>query len=107
MIRACRHWQGCAGAVCRTMVYADSLSPISNATYRFSAHPAALAAYRASLAKIAASRCEILLTPHPAASEMKERMIGAKPLFDEQACKAYAARIGAVLDKRLGEEVSK
>ncbi|MES2904183.1 MAG: subclass B3 metallo-beta-lactamase [Pseudomonadota bacterium] len=97
-------WEACAGAVCRTIVYADSLSPISSDNYRFSAHPAYLAAYRASLAKIAASRCEILLTPHPSASKMKERMTGAAPLFDQQGCKAYAARLRTALDERLAKE---
>jgi metallo-beta-lactamase class B len=58
-------WESCDGAVCRTIVYADSLSPISRDDYKFSDHPAYLAAFRESLAKIAASRCEILLTPHP------------------------------------------
>lgn len=100
-------WEACAGAVCRTIVYADSLTPISSNAYRFSAHPAYVAAYRASLAKIAASRCEILLTPHPSASMMKERMTGAKPLFDDQGCKAYAARLGTALDKRLADEAAK
>ena len=99
-------WEACAGAICRTIVYADSLTPISNGTYRFTDHPLALAAYRASLARIAASRCEILLTPHPAASQMKDRMIGAKPLFDEQGCKTYAARLGAMLDERLAKEAA-
>lgn len=98
-------WEACAGAVCRTIVYADSLTPISSDTYRFSAHPAYLAAFRSSLAKIAASRCEILLTPHPSASNMKERMTGTEPLFDEQGCKAYATRLGTALDERLTKEV--
>lgn len=100
-------WEACAGAVCRTIVYADSLSPISSEKYQFSAHPAYLAIYRASLAKIAASRCEILLTPHPSASRMKERMSGVAPLFDEQGCKAYAARLGTMLDERLASEAAK
>ena len=100
-------WEACAGAVCRTIVYADSLSPISSETYRFSAHPAYLAAYRASLAKVAASRCEILLTPHPSASNLKERMTGAAPLFDEQGCKVYAAKLGRMLDERLAKEATK
>ena len=100
-------WEACAGAVCRTIVYADSLSPISGETYRFSAHPAYLAAYRASLAKVAASRCEILLTPHPSASNLKERMTGAAPLFDEQGCKVYAAKLGRMLDERLAKEATK
>lgn len=99
-------WEACAGAVCRTIVYADSLTPISNDTYRFSDHPAYLAAYRASLAKIATSRCEILLTPHPAASAMKERMVGAKPLFDTNGCRAYAARLRTMLDERLAKEAA-
>lgn len=97
-------WEACAGAVCRTIVYADSLSPISNDSYRFSAHPAYLAAYRASLAKVAASRCEVLLTPHPSASNMKERMAGKAPLFDQQGCRNYAARLDTMLDERLAKE---
>ncbi len=100
-------WEACAGAVCRTIVYADSLSPISSDSYRFSAHPAYVAAYRASLAKIATSRCEILLTPHPSASRMKERMTGAAPLFDQQGCEAYAARLRTALDERLAKEGAK
>ena len=100
-------WEACAGAVCRTIVYADSLSPISSDSYRFSAHPAYLSSYRASLAKIASSRCEILLTPHPSASKMKERMTGAAPLFDQQGCKNYAARLGTMLDERLAKEGAK
>lgn len=97
-------WEACAGAVCRTMVYADSLSPLSSDAYRFSDHPAYLAAYRASLAKIAAGRCEILLTPHPAASNLKDRMTGKAALFDEQGCKAYAAKLAAALDERVAKE---
>lgn len=100
-------WEACAGAVCRTIVYADSLTPISNDSYRFSAHPAALAVYRASLVKVAASRCEILLTPHPSASNMKDRMAGRAPLFDQQGCRNYTARLGTMLDERLAKEASK
>ncbi|HEY0628206.1 MAG TPA: subclass B3 metallo-beta-lactamase, partial [Sphingomicrobium sp.] len=67
-------WESCDGAVCRTMVYADSLSPVSRDDYKFSDHPDNLAAFRASIAKIAASPCEILMTPHPSASQMRDRM---------------------------------
>ena len=99
-------WESCDGGVCRTMVYADSLTPISRDDYRFSDHPAYLAAFRASIAKIADTRCEILLTPHPAASAMKERMTGKQPLFDEEGCRAYAARLTKQLDERLAKEAS-
>ena len=97
-------WESCDGGVCRTMVYADSLSPVSRKDYRFADHPAYLAAYRASLDKIAASRCEILMTPHPSASAMKERMTGEQKLFDEGACKAYAAKLTKALGERLANE---
>lgn len=100
-------WEACTGAVCRTIVYADSLSPISSDTYRFSVHPAYVAAYRVSIAKIAASRCEILLTPHPSASNMKERMTGKAPLFDQQGCKNYAAKLSGALDERLAKEAAR
>ncbi len=99
-------WESCEGAVCRSMVYADSLSPISSDAYRFSDHPAYLAAYRASLAKVAALRCEILLTPHPSASNMRDRMVGRAPLFDPEGCKSYAARLTEALDTRLSKETA-
>ena len=99
-------WESCDGGVCRTIVYADSLSPISRDDYKFSDHPAYLAAYRDSIAKIAASRCEILLTPHPSASDMKERMTGKEKLFDPEGCKAYAASLSKRLDDRLAKEAA-
>jgi metallo-beta-lactamase class B len=100
-------WESCDGAVCRTMVYADSLSAISRDDYRFSDHPDYLAAYRASIAKIAASRCEILLTPHPSASAMKERITGKQKLFDPGGCRDYATRLTKALDERLAKEAGK
>lgn len=99
-------WESCDGGVCRTMVYADSLTPVSREDYRFSDHPDLVATFRASFAKIAASRCEILLTPHPSASAMKDRMTGAKPLFDANACRAHADSLGRRLDDRLAKEAA-
>lgn len=99
-------WESCDGGVCRTMVYADSLSPVSRDDYRFSDHPDYLAAYRASIAKIADSRCEILLTPHPSASAMKERMTGKQKLFDPEGCRNYAASLTKRLDERLAKEAA-
>ena len=99
-------WESCDGGVCRTMVYADSLSAVSRDDYKFSAHPAYLAAYRASIAKIAASPCEILLTPHPSASQMRDRITGQQPLFDPDGCKKYAAGLTKSLDARLAKEAA-
>jgi metallo-beta-lactamase class B len=99
-------WVSCDGGVCRTIVYVDSLHAVSNDSYRFSDHPDVVAAFRASIAKIAASDCEILLTPHPSASQMPERLALGKPLLDGNACKAYAADRTKDLDDRLAKEAA-
>ena len=98
-------WQSCDGADCRSIVYADSLSPVSADDYRFSDHAAYLAAYRAGLGDLAARDCDILLTPHPSASQMRERLV-AGDLTDANACKAYAASIYARIDERLAAEAA-
>jgi len=99
-------WVSCDGGVCRTIVYADSLSPVSRDDYRFSDHAAYLAAYRAAIAKVGASRCEILLTPHPSASAMPERIGRGETLLDEEGCRAYAAALTSSLDERLAKEAA-
>ena len=97
-------WESCDGGVCRTIVYADSLSPVSNKSYRFADHPAALAAFRASIAKIGSSRCEILLTPHPSAGGMRARLAAGQTLLDTNGCRAFAAARTKALDDRLAQE---
>ena len=97
-------WVSCDGGVCRRIVYADSLTPVSAPGYRFSDHPAEVAAFRASIAKVGALDCDILLTPHPSASKMIERLSLGKPLLDTNACKAYAAQLTKQLDDRLAKE---
>jgi metallo-beta-lactamase class B len=96
-------WRSCDGPACATVVYADSLSPISSDTYRFSDHPDHLAAFRHGLAHLASLDCEILLTPHPSASEMRTRL-QAGSLFAEPRCATYARSIGQRLDARITEE---
>jgi len=100
-------WVSCDGGVCRQIVYADSLSAISRDDYKFSAHPAYVAAFRAGLAKIAKADCEILLTPHPSASNMVERIGGKAPLVNTNACRDYAATKTRDLDTRLAKELVK
>ena len=101
------HWGACDGGVCRRIVYADSLSPISRDDYRFSDDPDYVAAFRAGLARLAGLQCEILLTPHPSASGMIDRMAGRAPLVNDNACRDYTAAISQRLDARLATEQSK
>jgi metallo-beta-lactamase class B len=99
-------WGSCRGGVCRQIVYADSLTPVSSDKYRFSDHPAYLAAFRASIAKVGALDCDILLTPHPSASHMIDRLAGRAPLEDPNACRDYAAGLTKALDERLTKEAA-
>jgi metallo-beta-lactamase class B len=100
------HWGSCQGGICRQIVYADSLTPVSSDQYRFSDHAAYLSAYRASIASVAALDCDILLTPHPSASDMVERLGGTAALEDRNACRDYAAAITKQLDERLAKEAA-
>ncbi len=97
-------WRSCEARVCRTFVYADSLSAVSAEGYRFSRHPALLAIFRATFAKVARLRCDILITPHPQASGLFERLAGRSLLSDSRGCGVYAANAARRLDDRLAEE---
>jgi metallo-beta-lactamase class B len=102
-------WRSCEGDACRQIVYADSLTAISDDVYRFSddaAHPGYVAAFRETLVRVGELRCDILITPHPSASRLWSRLgHGAnEPLFDPDACRVYAQQATERLDKRLAEE---
>ena len=99
-------WVSCDGGVCRNMVYADSLTPVSRDDYRFSDHPGALEAFRTSLARVASLDCEILITPHPSASNLVARFGGRAPLEDSNACRDYSAKLTRQLDERLAKEAA-
>jgi metallo-beta-lactamase class B len=99
------HWGSCQGGVCRQIVYADSLTPVSSDKYRFSDHPAYLAAYRASISKVASLDCDILLTPHPSASDMVNRLLRAQ-VENDKACRDYSASLTKQLDERLAKEAA-
>ncbi|MBW8810826.1 MAG: hypothetical protein JF591_18835 [Lysobacter sp.] len=88
------------------MVYADSVTPFSDEVYRYSENAEMVAAFRKSLATIAALPCDILLTPHPSASQLLERLdpTSGIGLVDTHACRAYAATGSEKLDTRLSKE---
>jgi len=100
-------WRSCEQGTCRTLVYADSLTAVGPDSYRFRDHPALVAAFRSSFRRIAALPCDILVTPHPGASNLFERLAGRAPLADRGACAAYAAAAGRRLDERLAREASR
>ena len=96
-------WESCEGDACKTIVYADSLSAVSRDDYRFSDHPAYVNAYREGLARLAALDCDILLTPHPSASGMREKLL-AGDFESGMDCAAYGADRLRLLEARLAQE---
>lgn len=104
-------WRSCEGATCVDVVYADSQSPISDDTFRYTGgprYPTAMADFERGHARIAALSCDILITPHPGAvalfDKLARRTAGDSSAFREaNACRIYveAAR------KRLAERVAK
>ena len=62
----------CKDGACITIVYADSLSPVSADEYRFTDHPDYVAMFRGG-SRLAGLECDMLLTPHPSASGMISR----------------------------------
>ena len=100
-------WNACSlpwqPPVCRRIAYVDSLSPVSADDYRFTDHPAVVADFRRSIAKVAKLPCDLLATPHPSASGMLDRLKDGG-LLDGAACVDYAKAIEKRLNDRLAEE---
>lgn len=79
-------WQSCEGDRCLNMVFADSLSPASADGFKFTRsreYPSAIQDFEKSYAFLRATRCDILLTTHPDASDFwgraEKRANGVKP----------------------------
>jgi metallo-beta-lactamase class B len=100
-------WRSCEDGRCVSFVYADSVSAVSSDSYRFSDHKRYVAAFKDSLNKIGRMQCSLLVTPHPGASNLYDRLAGNAPLIDRSACRDYAQRGRAALDERLAKEQSK
>ncbi|MGB3847226.1 MAG: subclass B3 metallo-beta-lactamase, partial [Sphingopyxis sp.] len=99
-------WKSCEAGDCRTIAYVDSLSAVSADDYRFTDHPDYIAMLRGTFAKVPGLPCDLLITPHPGASSLFERLAGEAPLVDSGACKAYAAGAAKRLDERLAKEAA-
>ena len=104
-------WRSCESTDCQQIVYADSLTAISDDEYRFSdeaAHPGVVDRFRQTLERVAALECDVLITPHPSASQLWQRMgpAATRPLVNASACKDYAEQARQRLDKRLADEAA-
>lgn len=98
-------WESCDTDGCLTIVYADSLNPISVPAYRFSDHPDYVAMFRKGIARLRALDCHMLLTPHPSASNMIVRARSGT-LEGGMTCAQYADSKTRALDERLAREAA-
>jgi metallo-beta-lactamase class B len=99
-------WRTCEGGRCEQMVYADSVTAVSATRYKFSQHPEVQAQFARSFAWLDAVPCDVLITPHPDASDFWERTdVGRRePVVDAGGCRKLAEEGREGLKRRLGEE---
>lgn len=104
-------WESCEAERCLGLVYADSQTPASAENSRFtdsSTYPSAVADFKRGFAVLARLRCDILVTPHPWASALWDRLAaGRKGLIDPDGCRRYASRAREQLRRRLESEASR
>jgi len=100
-------WRSCDDTGrCLDFVYADSQTPISADGFHYThstTYPTALDDFAHGFAVLESLRCDVLLTPHPGASHLWER-IGTPALVDSSACKRLAATAREALAKRVASE---
>ncbi|HEX5342520.1 MAG TPA: subclass B3 metallo-beta-lactamase [Duganella sp.] len=104
-------WASCEGQRCLDVVYADSLNPYASGDFKFSGKgktPDVSALFEASIAKVAALKCDIIISVHPGFTDVIEkaaaRTPGHNPFIDANGCRAYAADASQLLAKRLAKE---
>jgi metallo-beta-lactamase class B len=105
-------WRSCEGARCANIVYADSFTPISDDGFLFTRntnYPRVLDDFAHSFALLDSLPCDLLLTPHPGASNFWERIAArdsgnADALFAPGQCAAYAARGRRAVATRVAKE---
>ena len=106
-------WKSCEGGRCLQIVYADSLTPVSNDSFRFTALPETIQGFQKSFAFLRKTPCDILLTAHPDASgfwdrvEARQKGITPDPMIDTDACRRLADDAEAKLRQRLTKENGK
>jgi metallo-beta-lactamase class B len=98
---------------CYNMVYADSLNAVSAPAFRFTGdgtHPSLIPTFRATIAKVRALPCDIVIGVHPdftdLAGKLKRRQQNPArdPFVTPNGCRAYADAASKRLDVRIAEE---
>jgi metallo-beta-lactamase class B len=106
-------WKSCEGKRCLNLVYSDSMTAVSAEGFRFSdsrEYPDAVRDFERSFAFLRSTPCDVLLTSHPDASGLWQRLEGRQrgdrpdPMVAPNACKDLAGRAEGQLRRRLESE---
>jgi metallo-beta-lactamase class B len=105
-------WRSCEAGACLDLVYADSQTPVSADGFSFArstTYPGVRRDFARGQAALERLSCDVLITPHPDASGLWERLArreagDARALVDGNACRAYAARSRAQLAERVARD---
>jgi metallo-beta-lactamase class B len=106
-------WRSCENGRCLNLVYADSLTPVSADGFLFTRRKEYPHAedFERSFSFLDTTPCDILITPHPDASNLWQRLAqrNSRPdaLIDPTACHVLAVTSREQLRKRLATESSK
>jgi metallo-beta-lactamase class B len=106
-------WKSCEGSRCIDIVYADSLTPVSDDGFRFTGdatHASIVDVFRASIARVEQLPCDVVLAPHPSLTNFAANAARLKagaaenPFIDPSACRSYAAAARKKLEQRIADE---
>jgi metallo-beta-lactamase class B len=104
-------WRSCEAGRCLDVVYADSLTAVALDGFRFTGgdgRPDVSALFKASIDKVGALKCDVLLTTHPGASGIMKKLAARdaahNPFVDAGACRELAAGAQAKLAARIVAE---
>lgn len=107
-------WRTCEGGRCLDLVYADSQTPISADGFSFTrgqTYPAVLKDFERGFAVLERLPCHMLITPHPSASHLWERLASrdqdrTAALANPEACRRYVTRAREQLAQRVAAEAT-
>jgi metallo-beta-lactamase class B len=106
-------WSSCEGTRCVDLVYADSLTPVSDDGFRFTGderRPSIADAFRRSISRVEELPCQVILAPHPEFIDLTGKLARLKqrpevnPFVEENACRTYASTARKRLEQRLAAE---
>jgi metallo-beta-lactamase class B len=108
-------WRTCEKLRCVNIVYADSLSPVSEGDFRFSdpsRTPTTADVLRRSIELVRDMSCDVVVSVHPDMSDVLDKAAAnardpnKNAFIDGTSCQTYADQFGKALDKRLHEETA-